>query len=283
MTLLDQLAKQAELRKAPESGGETAVEREANFKILEERLPKFRDYLQQLTALLAAHPERLEQRYEIPGYGTIVALIAHDYEVKIFSPSKNSLEVKLNFNANVQSDACPLVAVAGVSRIQTIKAIFDKHRIPALQDTKKDAAGATAQANFRARGKIPLGLHAIAESSTGHVKLTISNFEDLGSSTKTYSIDQFDENLYDVIGHYIARKDNELTKEKLPDGVLKKLRHTAQQNEMRRKWEEKLAEQAAAAEMARQQEQEQSKLHNRMMAQGKMLFGKLSDLIKKKE
>ncbi len=283
MSLLEQLAKQAEAMKPASGDGETPEQREANYKILEVRLGKLRDYWRELTKLLAAHKDQLLQRYDIPGYGTIIAQIAHDYEVSLNNPNKNSLEVRLAFSATILTEQCPAIPVQGVSRIQTIKALFDKHRIPALQDAKKDASGAIAQATFRARGKIPLTMIASSDSATGNVKLQISNYEDLGATTKQYSVDQFTEEFFDVIGHYVARKDNELTKEKLPDSVLKKLRHTAQQNEMRRRWEEKLAEQAAAAEAARAEAERQGNLGNRMIAQSKALFGKLGNLIKKKE
>jgi hypothetical protein len=283
MSLLDQLAKQSEQRKAGSTDAETQViDREANFKSLEASLAKFKDYLDQLTKLLAEHPEKVQQRYEIPSYGTITAMIAHDYIVRQLIPSKTHNEVTLIFNANVQSELCPSVEVQGVSRVQTIKALFDKHRIPAMLDAKKDAVGTINQAVFRARGKIPLSLSAQTDLSTGVLKLTLVNFEDLGQTIKSFSADQFNEQLFDQIGHYIMRKDNELTKEKLPDGVLKKLRHTAQQNEMRRKWEEKLASQAEAEEQARREAEDQKKLSNRMLAQGKSLMDKLSGFIKKK-
>lgn len=172
--------------------------------------------------------------------------------------------------------AAQVSLVQGVSRIQTIKALFDKHRLPALLEAKKDASGTINQAVFRARGKIPLSIVALAELSTGQIKLTLSNFEDLGTSIKTYTAENSNDQLFDQIGHYLARKDNELTKEKLPDGVLKKLRQTAQQNEMRRKWEEKLNQQAEEAEQARRDAEEQRKFSNRLIAQGKSLVDRLA-------
>lgn len=283
MSLLDQLSKQAAQRKAGEDTEQAQVlDRQASYAILETKLTEFKNYLEQLTKLLAQHPEKVQQHYEIPGYGTIVASIAHDYVVKLNQPNKTSIEVLVSLNATIQTELCPNVEVQGVSRIQTIKALFDKHRIPALTDPRKDASGAISQAHFRARGKIPMSILAQSDAASGMLKLTLSNFEDLGQSIKTYTAEQVNEQLFDQIGHYLARKDNELTKEKLPDGVLKKLRHTAQQNEMRRKWEEKLAAQALAEEEAAREAQEQKKLSNRMIAGGKSLLDKLSGLIKKK-
>jgi hypothetical protein len=173
--------------------------------------------------------------------------------------------------------------VQGISKIQTVKALFDKHRINAIADAKKDATGAINQANFRARGKIPLSLHAVVDQNAAQLRLTLSNFEDLGVSVKLFSPEQVTDQLFDLIGHYVARKDNELTKEKLPDSVLKKLRHTAQQAEMRKRWEEKMAQQALENEQRQRESDEQNKLHNRVLAQGKQLFGRLSGLIKKKD
>ncbi len=283
MSLLDQLSKQSEQRKTGLSDAESLLAgRESNFKSLEVSIQQFKAYLDQLTKLLAEHPEKIQQHYEIPGYGTITAIIAHDYVVRVNAINKGSVEVSVSFNANVQSELCPSIEVQGVSRVQTIKALFDKHRIPALLDAKKDASGSISQAVFRARGKIPLSIVALTELSTGQLKLSLSNFEDLGTSIKNYTAEQFNEQLFDQIGHYLARKDNELTKEKLPDSVLKKLRQTAQQNEMRRKWEEKLNQQAEDAEQARLEAEEQNKFANRLIAQGKSLVGRLTGLIKKK-
>jgi hypothetical protein len=282
MSLLEQLAKQAEQKKT-DLGGAQVLDKEASLASIEASLVRLKDYLLQLTTLLAQHPEKVQQNYEIPGYGTVVCWVAHDYIVKHNQLSKSAAEVTLSFNANIASELCPVIDVQGVSKIQTIKALFDKHRINAITDAKKDSAGATNQANFRARGKIPLTLHAVADQNSAQLRLSVSNFEDLGTTVKLYTHDQIDDLLFDVIGHYVARKDNELTKEKLPDGVLKKLRHTAQQAEMRRRWEEKMAQQALEAEEKQRLEEEQNKLHNRMLAQGKHLFGKLSGLIKKKD
>ena len=64
--------------------------------------------------------------------------------------------------------------------------------------------------------------------------------------------------------------------------MLKKLRQTAQQNEMRRKWEEKLNQQAQAAEQARLEAEAQNTFSNRLIAQGKSLMDKLNGLMKKK-
>ena len=51
---------------------------------------------------------------------------------------------------------------------------------------------------------------------------------------------------------------------------------------MRRKWEEKLNQQAEDDEQARLEAEAQSKFANRLIAQGKSLVGRLAGLIKKK-
>ncbi len=276
MSLLNQLAQSAEARKLGDSEAQNQqAVRESAYAALQIKLGELAEYLSNLTTLLREGNELVTQNYEFPGYGTVVTQIAHDYKVTQGPPNKSSLEVRLEFSANILAEQSPLVVTQGLSRYQAVKAIFDKHRISGMQDVKKDASGVIQSATFKARGKLPIALVAITDNQSGALRLQLSNFEDLSESLKTFSADQVDEKLFDLIGHYVARKDNELTREKLSHDLMKKIRHTAQHNEMRRKWEEKLAGQAAAEEAARQQAEEANKLHNRLLNQGKSLLGKL--------
>jgi hypothetical protein len=276
MSLLNQLAQSAEQRKLGESEAEgQRAAREAAYAALQVKLSELCDYLTNLTKLLRESNEPITQNYDFPGYGTIVTQLAHDYKVAQSPPNKNTLEVRLEFSANIIADHSPLITTQGLSRYQAVKAVFDKHRVSGMQDVKKDASGVIQSATFKARGKIVIALVASTDIQSGLLRLQLSNFEDLSDSMKSYSAEQVDEKLFDLIGHYVARRDNELTREKLSNDLLKKLRHTAQHNEMRRKWEEKLANQAEAAETARQQAEKAGKLHNRLVSQGKTLLGKL--------
>jgi hypothetical protein len=281
MSLLTQLAKQAEQRKQTEASTQNQqAERESAYATLEVKLAELAEYLRSLTGLLKDTQELIQQSYDVPGYGTVQTQFAHDYRVTQSAPIKNSVEVKLEFSANILPDA-PVVQVHGLSRFQSVKAVFDKHRISGVQEIKKDASGVMQHATLKARGKLTLSITAYSDINLGSMRLLLSNIEDLTESTKSFSADQVNEKLFDMIGHYITRRDNELTREKLSNDVLKKLRNTAQQNEMRRKWEEKLMVQAAAEEEARLQAEKQAKLHNRLLSQGKSLLSKLQGLLKK--
>ena len=276
MSLLNQLAQIAEQRKLGENEADSLrAGREAGYAMLQLKLGELTGYLNNLTTLLRESNEVVTQNYEFPGYGTVVTQIAHDYKVTQGPPNKSSLEVRLEFSANILADQSPVVVTQGLSRYQAVKSIFDKHRVSGMQDVKKDASGVIQNATFKARGKISISLVASSDSQSGALRLQLSNFEDLADSLKTFTADQVDEKLFDLIGHYVARRDNELTREKLSHDVLKKLRHTAQHNEMRRKWEEKLANQAEAEDAARKQADEANKLHNRLVNQGKSLLSKL--------
>jgi len=276
MSLLNELAQIAEQRKLGENGADSLrAGREAGYALLQGKLGELTEYLTNLTTLLRESSDAVMQNYEFPGYGTVVTQIAHDYKITQGPPNKSSLEVRLEFSANILMEQSPVVVTQGLSRYQAVKAIFDKHRISGMQDVKKDASGVVQSATFKARGKVAISLVASSDSQTGALRLQLSNFEDLADSMKSFSADQVDEKLFDLIGHYVARRGNELTREKLSHDVLKKLRHTAQHNEMRRKWEEKLANQAEEAEVARQKAEQANTLSNRLISQGKSLLGKL--------
>jgi len=276
MSLLNQLAQIAEQRKLGENEADSLrAGREAGYALLQVKLGELTEYLTNLTTLLRESNDVVTQNYEFPGYGTVVSQIAHDYKITQGPPNKSSLEVRLEFSANILVEQSPIVVTQGLSRYQAVKAVFDKHRVSGMQDVKKDASGVVQSATFKARGKVAISLVASSDSQSGALRLQLSNFEDLADSLKSFNANQVDEKLFDLIGHYVARRDNELTREKLSHDLLKKLRHTAQHNEMRRKWEEKLANQAEEAEVARRKAEQANTLSNRLISQGKSLLGRL--------
>src|SRR6185436_387163 len=122
-----------------------------------------------------------------------------------------------------------------------LSAAFQKYRLAGLQDFKKDDSGEMVNATFRARGKVPLGVLITAEPATCQIRLNFTNFDALGSVSRVVGPAQFNESLFDEIGRTIAREPNNLFREELPDDYRRQLQHKIQQEQMRRKWEQKLA------------------------------------------
>ena len=242
MGLLDDLEQEAQRRKANQSDAERErQEREQAYKTqLEPGMQALYEYLTKLTQNLAFLKPKLSGRYEVPGYGVIVAHSEHDYELKT-STQTSSREITLNFSYTVATDECPAVDALGVSKVKALNALFQKYRLAGLQEFKKDDAGEMVQATFRARGKVPLSVLITADAASCTVRLNFTNFDALGTVSRMIGPGAFNESLFDEIGRYLAREPSNLFREELPDDYRRQLQHKIQQEQMRRKWEQKLA------------------------------------------
>jgi hypothetical protein len=245
MGLLDDLEQESQRRKASLGGAEQLkLEREQAFKTrLEPGLQAFHEYLAKLTANLSFLKPKTQLRYDIPGYGTVVANVEHEYDLRANTISPVSKEVVLLFSANVATDDCPTVQVQGAPKIRTLNSFFQKARLAGIAESKKDEAGDVVQATFRARGKVTLNVTVAADAEGGVARLSFTNFDALGTVTKTASPQQFDEKLFDEVGRFIARETNTLFRETLPEDFRKQLAQKVQQEQLKRKWESKIAEQ----------------------------------------
>lgn len=248
MGLLDDLEQEAQRRKASLGDAEQVkLEREQAFKTrLEPGLQAFHEYLAKLTANLAFLKPKTQLSFDIPGYGTVVANVEHEYDLRANTISPVSKEVVLLFSANVATDDCPTVQVQGAQKIRTLNSFFQKARLAGIAEFKKDEAGEMVQASFRARGKITLNVTVAADAESGVARLSFTNFDSFGTITKSASPQQFDEKLFDEVGRFIARETNSLFREALPEDFRKQLAHKVQQEQLKRKWESKIAEQQAA-------------------------------------
>lgn len=245
MGLLDDLEQEAQRRKASLDEAEKAkAEREHVYRAqLDPAMQAFHEYLGKLTANLAFLKPKTQLRFEIPGYGPLVANIEHEYDLRSEKLSPSAREVVLNFHATVASEACPTVEIVGAGKVRTLNGIFQKLRLAAVHEFKKDDAGEMVSAVFRARGKIPLNVTVATDADTAQVRMSFTNFDSLGVAAKTVPAAQFNEQLYDEIGRFIAREQNALFREAISDDYRKQLQQKLQQDNMRRKWETRIAQQ----------------------------------------
>lgn len=245
MGLLDDLEQEAQRRKASLDEAEKAkAEREHVYRAqLDPAMQAFHEYLGKLTANLAFLKPKTQLRFEIPGYGLLVANIEHEYDLRSEKLSPSAREVVLNFHATVASEECPTVEIVGAGKVRTLNGIFQKLRLAAVHEFKKDDAGEMVSAVFRARGKIPMNVTVATDADTAQVRMSFTNFDSLGVAAKTLPAAQFNEQLFDEIGRFIAREQNALFREAISDDYRKQLQQKLQQDNMRRKWETRIAQQ----------------------------------------
>ncbi len=245
MGLLDDLEQESQRRKASLGDSDRAkLEREEAFKTrLEPGMQAFHEYLLKLTTNLAFLKPRTQIRHDIPGYGAVVATIDHDYDLRANTISPMSKEIVLNFSATVATDECPTVQVQGAPKIRTLNSFFQKVRLAGIAEFKKDDAGEMIAATFRARGRIPLNMTVNADADSGIAKLSFTNFDSMGAVAKTATAAQFNEQLFDEVARFIAREESTLFREALSDDFRKQLAQKVQHEQLKRKWESKIAQQ----------------------------------------
>jgi hypothetical protein len=244
MGLLDDLEQEAQRRKATLDEAERLkAEREGVYKTqLEPGMQKLYEYLTKLTTNLGFLKPKIAVRHELPGYGALVAWYEHEYDLRI-SSQPTAKEITLNFNALVASDECPLVEVQGAPKIKAMTALFQKFRLGNVGELKKDENGEASSATFRPRGKIPLSAVLAADADSGMVRMSFTNFDSLGVLAKAFPPAQFNEALFDEVGRFLARDSSTLFREVLPDDYRKQLQQRVQQENLKRKWESKIAQQ----------------------------------------
>lgn len=246
MGLLDDLEQESQRRKAGLDDLEKEkAEREKVFKtVLEPGMKALHQYITKLTDNLKFLKPKSVARFDLPGYGVIVAHAEHDYEI-VAAPMLHSLEVIVTSNLLIDTEQCPVVEAQGVSKVKALNALFQKLRLPGLAEFKKDENGEMITATFKARGKIPLTAAMLADEATGAVKLTFTNFDAFSTLSRVIPAAQFNEQMFDDIGRFVAREPSNLFREELPDEYKRQLQQKVQQEQMRRKWEQKLAAQQA--------------------------------------
>lgn len=243
MGLLDDLEQEAQRRKATLDEAERLkAEREGVYKTqLEPGMQKLYEYLSKLTTNLGFLKPKIAVRHELPGYGPLVAYYEHEYDLRV-SSQPTAKEITLAFNAVVASEECALVEVQGGPKTKALVATFQKYRLGNVGEVKKDDNGDIAAATFRPRGKIPMTTVLAADAESGQVRVSFTNFEALGNVlAKTFPAAQFNEALFDEVGRFLARESSTLFREALPDDYRKQLQQRIQQENLKRKWESKIA------------------------------------------
>jgi hypothetical protein len=242
--LLDELEQEAQRLKATaDDAGKRKAEREQVFHTqIEPGLGALYEYLQKLTASLKILKPKKQQRYALSGYGEVVGYIEHDYDLKI-SAQPGTKEIKLAFTCAVAADECPTIEVQGASKVRTVAGAFQRYHLGGMLEPKKDASGETVSARFNAKGRITLSATFSGDAESGVVKMAFVNFDGLGSVAKTATGAQLNDELFDDIGRFLTREPNTLLSEELPDAYRNQLRTKVQQDQIKRRWENKINEQ----------------------------------------
>jgi hypothetical protein len=241
--LLDELEQEAQKRGiAGDESARRKAERDTAYRTqLDPALDALHAFLSELINKLKALQPRSALRYHVPGYGDIVGYIEHEYRIED-SRQASSREIGLDFPCAIATDECPTVDVEGASRVRAVSGFFQRHRIGGMLAPRKDASGDVVAATFRAKGRIPLGAIFHADAESGQLRLSFSNFDGFGTTTKSVAPAEVNEHLYEQIGRFLVREPNGLLREDLPEAYRKQLRSKVQQLEIKRRWESRISD-----------------------------------------
>jgi hypothetical protein len=242
--LLDELEQEAQRRKASgDDAQKRKADREESYRTqIEPGMTALYEYLQKLVANLKILKPRKPQRYQLGGYGDVVAYGEHDYELQV-STQATSREIKLTFHCAVASDECPTIEVQGATKVKAVAGSFQRYHLGGMLDPRKDASGEVVSARFNAKGRLTLTAQFAADVESAAVRMNFTNFEGLGSVTKTVTGAQLSETLFDEVGRFLTREPNNLLQEALPDSYRMQLRTKVQQDQIKRRWETRINEQ----------------------------------------
>jgi hypothetical protein len=241
--LLEELEQQAQLRAtAGDDPQRRKTERSAAYRDrLEPALDALHAFLTELIQKLYALKPRTALRYPVPGYGEIVGYVDHDYRLRD-DKQPSSREIVLEFDCAIASEECPAVEVDGASRVRALGGFFQRHRLGGMSAPRKDAAGELVGATFRAKGRIAVSASFHADAENGVLRMSFSHFDGFDTVVKTVAATELGEALNDQIGRFIVREQNTLLREDLPEAYRKQLRSKVQQQEIKRRWENRISD-----------------------------------------
>jgi hypothetical protein len=245
MSLLDELEQQAQREREEQS--RATVEREEREQYWAgQMLPAMQSldaYLQRLSTQLAFLKRRIRAAYPIPGYGEIVADIEPVFTLES-TPAKSSYDITLEGVAVVATDACPVVDCDSQTRVRSVLAVLQQHKLGGMTELRRSPDGGDPlAARFQARGRIPLLLQVHADVETGQARMSFQNIEGFTQSTRTFSAEQLNDALFDELGRYLMREQGAFAQEALDEDVRRRLQARLRRDRLKRQLEQKLQRQ----------------------------------------
>lgn len=244
MGLLDELEQEAERQRAEEARlAEQRAQREQLWtERLEPAMRALEAYLRQLTDKLAFIKKRIRVVFPVHGYGEVVAYVEPTFLIRS-EPAKFTYELSVDMVGQVATDECPAIVADSINRVRTLSSVLQQHNLGGLSDARKNPNGEVIAGRFQAKGKIPMVLTVRADMESGIVRFGFVNLEGFGNSSRQFSAEQLDADLFDSLGRFLTREDTRFAQESLPDDLRKQLQSKIARDQLRREWEGKLARQ----------------------------------------
>jgi hypothetical protein len=247
MGLLEDLEKEAERRRAGDDEAQhEREERERRYReVCEPAMQALAEYLARLFKQVESLKTRTRVSIELPGYGMVVAETEPEYQLRQNRES-GAFRLEVSGAAQVQSEECPLVQVDGVAKVKAMNRLFQQFRLGGMQPLSKDDAGEVNSASFRARGRIDMSGEIAASAEAAQVRMSFTHFDGFASVTRNFAPERFSEEFFDGLGRYLLCQSPDALRESLPEDVRSQIKARLAQQELRKRWEERLGERQRA-------------------------------------
>ena len=250
MGLLDELEKEAQLRRAEEDQlKDQRALRESQWQdMIEPKMHELEAYLRQLTEKLGFLKRRTRVSYSLPTYGEVVAYVDPSYKLVAHAPTKTSYEIKLDFAAVVASEECPQIQGESGTRLKSLIGVLQQLRLNGMTDVRKNANGEITAARIQAKGKVPMSMVISADQESGMIRMGFTNMEGMAQSSRSFRAEQVDSGLMDSLGRFVAREETGFAQEAVAEDLRRQLKTRIQAESIKREWETKLSRQLGADE-----------------------------------
>lgn len=226
MSLIARLGKEAQrARESRELSDRARQKLEETYQNeLQGRLIALHEYLELIIAHLTEVQPPITMQYQLVGYGDLPALVLHDYKLES-QRRLLSYVVEVKWRARVEHKQCRELIATGNTRIRQLIDQFRSLHLGGITDIERGDGGHDyLRARFLPRGFIHIGMRATLHAHDPLLRLSFQNLDALNTTHKQFPGEMMDESLFDLIGRFLVREDNELITEEVPEELLRRLR-----------------------------------------------------------
>lgn len=225
MSLLERLKREAEQQKAAQEA-EARVREERDRIYLGEIDPRMKSLVEYLEGLLHTLQQLKPQVYvklPIQGYGDLAALPLFDFKFNADRRYRSWL-LELDWTLRVDPERTPVVSANTATRVRALSDAFRALHLGGVKELRRNNSQEIVEASFHARGHIKANMKATISQDDPVLRLSFTNVSWLGTSRRQMPWQQIDELLFDRLGRYLAREDDSLFTEELPEELKQRLR-----------------------------------------------------------
>lgn len=262
MSLLDDLKKEAEAKRAADTADQEAARKEADYRQrIRPGMQKILHYLSELTDQLNELEPDVRQDYTLPGIGCVEGLRQGNYVVNADS-TENTRTIRLRFDCSDERER--EFAVRPKSTADETRAFLETQVMRYAEWPIRDPVQGIIGLNFQLTIKVDVNFIFKADMEQGAIILIIANFSNFKVEKSVVQPERIDDAWLDNLGNYLLRRRKNLYELEITDNDKAAIREKLEAARRQRE-----AELQAAIE--REQEEREEARRNSLLGKLKSL------------